>query len=158
MLLWDLRTLCGGSNDYDMILVLNLISCTLFLELILWHFIKKVDAILHKMLNLEFQNFRHIFVKSALFFLYLWLSVWVDITLLTFGGIGVRVLAKPILRWKIMWYKYKKITKFYFSQCKNIFPICWKILEIFPALSVSYPDSFVLLNWHGHPKHLAQIF
>ena len=54
------------------------------------------------MLKLGFRNFRPIFLKStflvATFFLYLWLSVLVDICVLTLGNKGVKVLAEPFIR------------------------------------------------------------
>ena len=67
------------------------------------------NAILHKMLKLGFWNFKPIFLRMqfslvATFFLYFWLSVWVEICILnflmsfqhlyhlTFGDKSVRVL------------------------------------------------------------------
>ena len=73
------------------------------------HFCLFQNAILHKMLKLGFWNFKPIFLRMqfslvATFFLYFWLSVWVEICILnflmsfqhlyhlTFGDKSVRVL------------------------------------------------------------------
>ena len=68
------------------------------------HFTKKTNAILHKMVNSGFWNFGLIFLRSTFFscntFLYLWLSVWVDICIINFGNEGVRELAGPFQRSK----------------------------------------------------------
>ena len=67
-----------------------------------WYFIKKLSVILHEMLNLAFQNFRPIFLKSVLFYSNTssvhMVMFGLIFGLLTFGDDGVRVLAGPLIR------------------------------------------------------------
>ena len=72
-----------------------------------WHFFIKINAILHKMLKLGFQNVVLISLKSkflvATFCLYLWLFLWVDICIINIWK-WVRVLAEPFIKSKILWH------------------------------------------------------
>ena len=82
------------------------------------------------MLNLEFQTFKlhtH-FLKSILFYLKNFFYTYgylfeLRFALLTFGDKGVRVLAGPFLRSKILRYAqiFEVDSKFHFSQWKTYF-------------------------------------
>ena len=69
-----------------------------------WHFLKKkINAILHKMLNLDFRNFRPIFIVSVHFLVTtLFCTYGMMLSLLTFGDKGVRVLPGLFFRSKIL--------------------------------------------------------
>ena len=75
-------------------------------------------------MNSRFWNFGLIFLRSTFFscntFLYLWLSVWVDICIINFGNEGVRELAGPFQRSKPCGIsKISNGFKFHFSQWKT---------------------------------------
>ena len=89
-----------------------------------WHFIKKINTVLHKMLKLGFQNFTAIFLKNtflvATFFLYLGYLFELIFALLTFADKGIIFVVSA---------KFPMASKFNFSQ------------QIFKATSCSiYPQ------------------
>ena len=72
------------------------------------HFTKEINAILHKMLNLWFRNFRPIFLRKVLFWLLHFFCIYgylfeLIFAFLAFGDKAV-VLAGAFLWSKIMWY------------------------------------------------------
>ena len=69
-----------------------------------WHFLKKkINSILHKMLNLGFRNFRPIFIMSVLFLVAtLFCTYGMTFSVLTFGYKGVTVLPRLFFRSKIL--------------------------------------------------------
>ena len=76
-----------------------------------WHFIKKINTVLHKMLKLGFQHFTAIFLKNtflvATFFLYLGYLFELIFALLTFADKGITFMVSA---------KFPMASKFNFSQ------------------------------------------
>ena len=85
-------------------------------------FNKWINAILHKMLNLGFQYFPPLFLRSALLLvatlsLYLCYLFELIFALLKLGDKGIRVLTGPFLSSNIMWF----VQNFQWVQ-NSIFP------------------------------------
>ena len=90
-------------------------------------FSEKVNAILHKMLNLGFRNFRPIFLKSnfliGTFFLYLWLSVWVDIYIINIWRQRGKSVSRafPKIKNLVVCAKFPLGSKFHFFKWRTYF-------------------------------------
>ena len=85
-----------------------------------WHFIKKINVIGHKMLNLCFKTsdpfLRSTFLFAA-FFLYLW-SVWVDVSIINIWRLRGKSISRAFCKVKnlVVCAKFPVVSKFHFSK------------------------------------------